>query len=58
MTVQELARKYREMRKLQAAYFKTRTQSALEASKASERELDRDVSEVLDPPTLFGREAS
>lgn len=58
MTLLELARLVREARKAQRAYFKpsTRSQATLEASKQAERVLDRAVAEILDPPTLFGKE--
>lgn len=56
VTVKALAKLIRNARDLQKTYFKTRTQAALEASKLAERELDATVAEILDPPTLFGRE--
>lgn len=55
MTVQELAKLVKEARALQKIYFRVRTQTALEASKKAERQLDDAVADILDPPTLFGR---
>lgn len=54
MTVEELAAKVLEMRKLQSDYFKHRSTDALRASKAAEAELDRVCREIISPkPTLF-----
>lgn len=55
MTVQELAKLVKEARDLQRTYFRTRTQTALEASKKAEKALDHAVADVLEPATLFGK---
>jgi hypothetical protein len=55
MTVTELAKLVKEARVLQKIYFKVRTQTALEASKKAERQLDDAVSDVLEPANLFGK---
>lgn len=56
MTTRELAMIAKDARDAQKAYFKpsTRSNTALEASKAAERKLDRAIAEVLEGPTLFG----
>lgn len=60
MTIIELALLVRDVRDAQRAYFKpsTRSLATLEASKKAERALDRALSEILDPPTLFPDEAN
>jgi phosphate uptake regulator len=56
VTAVELARLVAEMRRVQKAYFRTRTRGALEDSKRLERDVDRAVEGVLRQPTLFDRE--
>jgi hypothetical protein len=47
MTVTELARLVKEMRRCQRAYFRDRTQDDLDRSKAIEADVDRAVRDVL-----------
>jgi hypothetical protein len=54
MTVEQLAELVRDMRRAQRAYFKDRTQGALEDSKRLEKAVDAAVREALEQPTLFG----
>lgn len=57
MTVEELAAKVLEVRRLQKAYFKYRCQENLTKSKAAEAELDKLCEEIANPkPTLFDPE--
>jgi hypothetical protein len=52
MTLIELARLIRLAREVQKAYFRTRSQPDLIASRTVEARSDRVVAEILDPPTL------
>lgn len=56
MTVEDLARLVRDMRKWQRDYFRTKEAKALNASKDYERRVDEAVREVLGDrqPGLFG----
>jgi hypothetical protein len=58
MTLIELARLVRQMRALQKEFFTTpanrRAPDLVGRAKAMERQVDRAVDEVLEPPGLFG----
>lgn len=49
MTTEELAAAVQEVRTLQKRYFKERTRTLLEASKEAEANLDKLLSEILNP---------
>jgi len=53
MTAAELARLVTEMRAAQRAYFRSRSDSALEASKALEKRVAAACRECLSQPGLF-----
>ena len=56
LTREELVAAVLEMFKLQRIYFSTRSQAALEQSKAAERSLKHECLRILEGPTLFGDE--
>lgn len=49
----ELARLVKRMREAPRLYFKGRGSDDLETSKVLERQVDKAVAEVLEPPGLF-----
>ena len=55
VTAISLARLVADMRRAQKEYFRVRSSSALEASRAPEVRVDRAVREAPAQPDLFGR---
>ena len=49
ITIEDLARKVKEMRQAQRNYFKTRALKYLDRSKEMEREVDGITEEILNP---------
>lgn len=49
ITIEDLARKVKEMRQAQRNYFKTRAPKYLDRSKEMEREVDGITEEILNP---------
>jgi len=60
MTLEQFAREYRAMRNLQKEYFRTRSQSVLNESKAREKILDQKADDIINgcDNNLFGSTAN